>query len=147
MHSAGRRTALLTRWLPLAAWMLVIFLLSHQPGDESKKTSEWVLRLFSWFGIGEPVLLRYHIPFLIRKLAHFTEYFILFLLADRAAEGLAPPQPRWKVWLLCVLYACTDEFHQGFMPGRVPTPVDVAIDAAGAGLGWAVRGFFRRRRA
>ena len=39
---------------------------------------------------------------------------------------------------LAVAYACTDELHQTFVRGRHGTPVDVAIDAAGALIGLAV---------
>ena len=33
-----------------------------------------------------------------------------------------------------MLYACTDEFHQSFVPGRVAAVHDVLIDSAGAWL-------------
>jgi VanZ family protein len=33
---------------------------------------------------------------------------------------------------LAVLYAVTDEFHQGFVVGRTHLPVDVGIDATGS---------------
>lgn len=38
-------------------------------------------------------------------------------------------------WILAVLYAATDEFHQLFVPGRGAWIVDVGIDGAGALLG------------
>ena len=44
--------------------------------------------------------------------------------------------------LLASAYAVTDEFHQTFVPGRHGTPVDWAIDTAGALLGLAL---LRRR--
>jgi len=34
-----------------------------------------------------------------------------------------------------VLYACTDEIHQLFVPGRGAQMSDVLLDSAGAGLG------------
>ena len=33
---------------------------------------------------------------------------------------------------MAVLYAVTDEIHQGFVPGRNPQFTDLLIDAAGA---------------
>ena len=36
---------------------------------------------------------------------------------------------------LGVLYAASDELHQSFVRGRHASPVDVAIDAVGLGLG------------
>lgn len=39
----------------------------------------------------------------------------------------------WLAWLIAVLYAATDEFHQSFVPGRHPSPVDVLLfDGGGA---------------
>lgn len=37
-------------------------------------------------------------------------------------------------WLLAVLYACSDEFHQFFVAGRHSSLVDVSIDALGAAI-------------
>ena len=45
-----------------------------------------------------------------------------------AGDGWAP--------LLGALYGVTDEFHQRFVPGRIPGFDDVAADTAGALLGW-----------
>ena len=54
-----------------------------------------------------------------------------------------------SAWALAVavLYAITDELHQGFVAGRHASPVDVGIDATGALLAivgvWLIRS--RRR--
>ena len=34
-----------------------------------------------------------------------------------------------------IAYAATDEVHQHFVPGRLGSPVDVAVDAVGVALG------------
>ena len=49
-------------------------------------------------------------------------------------------------WGFCVVYAISDEWHQTFVPTRVGTPWDVLIDAAGAALGLALAGLWRRVR-
>ena len=42
----------------------------------------------------------------------------------------------WLSWLLAVLYAATDEFHQSFTPGRHPSLVDILFfDGGGAAAG------------
>jgi VanZ family protein len=46
-----------------------------------------------------------------------------------------------------VLYAMTDEFHQGFVAGRHPSLVDVGIDATGALIAVVVVSLIRSRRA
>ncbi|MGI8580434.1 MAG: VanZ family protein [Solirubrobacteraceae bacterium] len=77
-----------------------------------------------------------------RKIVHATEYGVLFLLwirvlgYRRAAAAAA----------ICVLYACSDEFHQTFVHGRHGTPVDVLIDSTGVAIAWALVRTRRRRR-
>ena len=77
--------------------------------------------------------------YVLRKCAHATEYAILALLLLRATGSFA-----WA-WSLAVVYAASDEIHQTFVPGRHGSPVDVAIDAAGAALGLAAAVYTRAR--
>ena len=51
----------------------------------------------------------------------------------------------WAI-ALTVLYAVTDELHQGTVHGRHASPIDVAIDAAGAALAILAVGLVRARR-
>ncbi len=45
----------------------------------------------------------------------------------------------WLAWLLAVLFALSDEFHQSFTPGRNPSLVDVFVfDGGGAALGLGI---------
>ncbi|MDX1905825.1 MAG: VanZ family protein [Bacteroidia bacterium] len=126
----------LLRWLPVLSWMFLIFWLSHQPGDESRRMSEWVVQLVRWLGMDETSIAAGRLNFLIRKAAHFTEYCILSLLLSQVlARSLAQPRLALTATLLTALYACTDEWHQTFVPGRVGTWTDALIDTAGALLG------------
>ena len=72
--------------------------------------------------------------YVLRKLAHATEYAILALLLARATGSHA-----WA-FALTVAYAGSDEFHQTFVRGRHGSPIDVGIDAAGALVGLIVLG-------
>lgn len=101
-----RRT--LSLWLPVVAWAAVIFGLSSVP-DLGTGLGGWDL--------------------VVRKLAHVTEYAILGALLVRA---LGRP---WAAFLAGITYAVSDEIHQSFVPGRLGSPVDVAIDAAGVAVG------------
>ena len=77
---------------------------------------------------------------LLKKGAHLAEYAILAVLIYRGLRPGTParPWPRTALaWALATLYAVSDEVHQSFRPGRVATPVDVAVDATGALLGLA----------
>jgi VanZ family protein len=71
---------------------------------------------------------------LAAKTIHFTEYLVLMLVLWRAlrATSLGGRRAIGAAFAICVLYACSDELHQGFVDGRNPSVVDVAIDAAGA---------------
>ena len=70
----------------------------------------------------------------IRKLAHFTEYFVLSVLLYRALRQ----GPRWDLRaagmaiVIAGLYAMLDEFHQWFVPGRTAAAGDSLIDVLGA---------------
>jgi VanZ family protein len=48
---------------------------------------------------------------------------------------------------IALAYAATDELHQHFVAGRHGTPWDVAIDAAGIGIGVLVARRLRASRA
>ena len=95
--------------LATLVWMGVIFYLSGIPDLKSQLPTilDWVLR----------------------KLAHLTEYAILFYLLWRSCDDF-----RFRtaaVFIFAILYAISDEFHQGSVAGRTPSGSDVLIDAAG----------------
>jgi len=73
---------------------------------------------------------------LVRKSGHVTEYFILGLLLFRAFRSGSDERRLWKwalaSFLVAVVYATSDEFHQSFVPTRTASLVDVGIDATGA---------------
>jgi VanZ family protein len=73
----------------------------------------------------------------IKKLGHSVIYGVLAILYLWALKGSkALPEARIPVFVLSfvlvLLYAVTDEYHQSFTPGRHATVTDVIIDAAGA---------------
>ncbi len=104
---------LVKRFGPPLLLMGLIFLLSAQPD------------LNSGLGTWDTVL---------RKLAHMTEYGLLWFLWWRAL-GYGNPLPAIAITLV---WAASDEYHQSFVEGRHGTPWDVAIDAVGVGLGLLV---------
>ena len=56
-------------------------------------------------------------------------------------------EKRWLAWLLAVLYAATDEFHQSFVPGRNPWMWDVVVfDNLGALIALWLMNYFRRAK-
>lgn len=70
---------------------------------------------------------------LIKKLAHLTEYGILYWLWVRAlATFQSTSRRKYRLAMLIgVIYALSDEWHQSGVTGRHPSLTDVAIDTIG----------------
>ncbi len=102
-------------WMAVAAWATLIFFLSAQHS------------LATNFGFWDVAL---------RKAAHVTEYAVLTLLLWNALRVWAMAAGLTLAFAAATsfLYACSDEFHQTFVPGRTGTPRDVAIDSGGIAL-------------
>ncbi|MBI4153565.1 VanZ family protein [Candidatus Woesebacteria bacterium] len=101
-------------WMPPTLWAVVIFLFSTLP---TVKTFE-----FYWW------------DFTIKKSAHIIEYGIFSLLLYRAFINTGVDRKKAAIYsiLISVLYGLTDEYHQGFTPGREPKLRDVGFDTIGA---------------
>ena len=112
-------------WLPVIAWAGLIFAFSAQPN----------LRF----------LPDQNLDFLVRKAGHMGVFGILALLLWRALAGTTAWRRPWA-WALAVtvLYAATDEIHQGFVAGRHEAALDVGIDAAGASIAVVAAGIAHR---
>jgi VanZ family protein len=112
-------------WLPPLVVMVAIFFFSAQPG------------LSTHLGT---------IDLIGRKLTHFSEYALLCWLWWRVLVRHVDTRRAALIALaISSAYAATDELHQTFVDGRHGTPVDWAIDTAGATL--AVVLIFRHARA
>lgn len=76
--------------------------------------------------------------FIVRKTAHFLEYAILFVLYNRGLKntvGLTEKKRLFFSFILTVLYALSDEFHQTKVNGRTGKPFDIGVDSLGAFFG------------
>ena len=100
-------------------WMAAIFLVSGTPGSDLPR-----------FG---------SLDYLVKKTGHALAYAILAMLFRRALGW----QKRHVIvaWLLAVMFALSDEFHQSFVPGRHASLIDVFLfdgigAAVGMSLGW-----------
>ena len=111
------------RWLPSILMMALIFGFSSIPSREMPR-----------FGAFD---------FSVKKLGHALGYGLLALAYLRGLGGKRP----WLAWLMAVIFAATDEFHQSFIPGRNPSLVDVFFfDGIGALAGLWVGHLFRQRK-
>ena len=77
------------------------------------------------------------VEFFIRKITHFLAYFFIGYQWTRGLSVHVRKKgfPQFLAFFITVLYAITDEFHQGITPGRTPLIQDVFIDALGAVFG------------
>jgi VanZ family protein len=123
--SVSGRAAL--TWVPAVAWAGLIFVASAQQNLTFVPDSD--------------------IDFVVRKTGHMVVFGILALLTWRALAATTSLRRPWA-WavVLAVLYAVTDELHQGGVAGRSASAVDVAIDAAGVLVAVALVGFVASRR-
>lgn len=139
MESAKHRKLLITYGAITFAIMLVIFLMSAQDGNESGSFSNGFLKSLIGGILSKilPPLTDKGFAYDIRKYAHMFEYFCLgvssFLLFSEVF--LKHKGRLFKTTLvtlcLCFLYACSDEFHQRFVPGRAGRLIDVGVDSVG----------------
>lgn len=107
------------RWLPAAAMMVIIFLASSTPASR--------IPYFGEFDV------------LIKKGGHALGYGLLglayyFALPPRLSKGYRLAM----AWLMAVLFALSDEYHQSFVEGRTSRVSDVTIDGIGAGLALSI---------
>ena len=124
----------------IIVWMIVIFMFSNQPSDESGNLSNGfinntIVKVYELFNGDisiekrEEILNKYSYP--VRKIAHFSVYFILGLLCFIFFKDFSKHYIIYTI-LTCFLYACSDEFHQYFVDGRYASFIDVLIDTFGA---------------
>lgn len=115
--------------------MIAVFLFSSQSGGDSNHLSKGILeQIFEFFNVNADPLKLDQYNLVLRKIAHFSLYFLLgtgamgFLLTTslkmRYSFALS--------LLFCVLFAATDELHQFLSGTRNGNPLDVLLDSAGA---------------
>ena len=103
--------AIISRWGPAMLWMAAIFISSSTPSSDLPSFGSW--------------------DYVVRKGGHILGYAVLALVYRR---GLGWKQNQSAAaWILAVLYAFLDEFHQSFVPGRHPSLVDVLLFDGGGG--------------
>jgi VanZ family protein len=144
----------LKRWWPAIVWAIAISGFSTG-AFTSENTSRIIIPILHFlFPHASPDTLAF-MHHIIRKCAHFTEYFIFSLLILRGFRaGEKGTRLRWALLTILIVagYASLDEFHQSFVPGRTPAVTDVLIDTTGGATAqiaawlWALSGQTRAKR-
>jgi VanZ family protein len=107
-------------WLPVAAYMALIFYLSSLPHPDEE------LPKFLFETLGD-------------KLLHVIEYAVLAVLCYRAFRRAGGPVAAGYAVMLAIaaasVYGATDEVHQAFVPFRTSAWSDWIADTVGAMIG------------
>ena len=119
-------TVRLYDWIPALLVMSIIFWFSSQPSSD--------LPDFDWADT------------VIKKGGHMLGYALLAWSYWHAMRF--QPNYRKFAWLLAILYAITDEYHQTFVTGRFPSATDVFLfDNLGALLSlWIANIVIKQKR-
>jgi len=113
--SMTKKLTAVLRWIPSLVMMLLIFFFSSRTASQ-----------IPYFGA---------LDVLFKKSAHAIGYGMLGLSYYYALPKSLSIRYRWiMAWMMAILFAMRDEFHQSFVAGRTSSVSDVLIDSAGAGL-------------
>lgn len=119
-------------YLPAILWYGLIFFLSSQPKLPGPSDALWE---FIWF-----------------KTAHAIFYAILTSLVWLATErnfSISEKNRRWYLFvtfLVVLVLALLDEFHQGFVPGRHMRTRDVVVDMTASAAALLAFSRYNRRQ-
>ena len=115
------------RFLPVIIVMILIFYLSHLPGDA--------------FSV--------NLPANSDKLAHGLIYGLLASTCLYAIYPLTKHHELLRygiIIIFCLVYGVSDEWHQSFVPFRSPSFFDVIADVAGAAIAVVAHKYWKRER-
>ena len=121
-----------------AGCVLGMFYFSNQNGDTSHGLSyDIVLHILKWLSIdpNETITAMDLCDFVVRKIAHFTEYTVLGIGLCGLMRVLVKRYWGIAAIVLGAVLASLDEFHQLFIPGRSAMVSDVVIDTCGVVVG------------
>ncbi len=108
-----RQIPMIIRWIPAMLLMAAIFIFSSTPASR-----------LPYFG---------EIDLLIKKGGHAFGYAMLAVAYYFALPPRLSPVYRGALaFIMALLFALSDEFHQSFVEGRTSSLRDVGIDSAGA---------------
>lgn len=113
---------------------------SEESGGLSQKVTLFIAKKIPWItekNEEEKEIIIDKMESVIRKLAHFSIYTVVgILIMSLLSTYKIENKRRVFISLLTgIIYAISDEIHQGFVPGRSPQITDVMIDTMGVLFG------------
>ena len=129
--------------------MGAIFFFSAQKGEVSKAQTKEVLSLVKIEKVEKSSGALNEVAVAFRKTLHIIEYSILGIFLSRAVSSHTKNNKRifWISFVICFLYAISDEIHQIFIPGRQMAVYDILLDTVGAFSGCLILAFFAHKKA
>lgn len=110
--------------------LLIIFGFSSQDGNQSGSIS-----LFVYQCLNNIITLPFSketMTFIIRKCAHMSEFGLLAISLYYGLSHCINKHVYKLSLMITFLFACLDEIHQTFVPGRAGLFTDCLIDLSGA---------------
>lgn len=131
--------------IPVLCIMILIFIFSSRPAVQSTKDSMMISKvIYNAYtelqkdsNIEDQTIMINQIDHIVRKTAHAFIYFTLCITIVFHLKWyhLSEGNRCFLSVFLTFSYACTDEYHQLFVPGRSGEFKDVMIDTSGAIVG------------
>ena len=142
-------------WILVILWMGLIFYFSSMDSLKSTRQSKG----FLYHTIGniidifdkdmssikkEELINKLDYP--IRKIAHASVFFVLGILVFIALNEYNIDIKKLLLisFIICILYAISDEVHQLFISGRSAKAFDVLIDSFGSSIGLLIVYLFKK---
>lgn len=143
-------------WVLVILWMILIFFLSDMTGERSHNISEGTIENVVTDVVNTTNNLNITkksdnqkniikntsevLNYIIRKLLHMLEYFILYILLFNAFKNYNINNKNIIIYscLLCFIYSCSDEIHQLFRE-RTGHFSDCIIDMIGVLIGYKIK--------
>ena len=143
-------------WLLVIIWMTIIFLLSDMTGDVSHSISEGTIETVVTDVVDTTNKLNITkksksqkdiiksisevLNYIVRKILHILEYFILYLLIYNAFSNYKINSYKILIYsfIICLIYSCSDEYHQLFRE-RTGHISDVFIDMIGSIVAYIIK--------
>ena len=118
--------AWIQRWRPAICIMLLIYIASAIPASHLPEYGNW--------------------DKIVKKSGHMLGYALLSAAYLHAlSKGNRITRSNFIIGAcLTFLYSVTDEWHQGFTPGRSPSVLDVGFDTTGGVVGLALYNWIQR---